>query len=300
MLRVLKPGRVAAIHVKDRILFGNATGTGMPTVDPFSDLTTAHMLSHGFQFFGRITVVTDVVRENNQTYRLGWTEQTKDGTKMGVGCPEYVLLFRKLPSDTSRAYADEPVTKTKAEYTRAQWQIDAHAFWRSSGNRLLTVDELAQIPVSDLQATYREFSRAAVYDYGQHVDLAKRLEERGKLPASFMVVAPGSWHPDVWDNINRMRTLNGEQARKELDMHVCPLQFDIVERIINRFSNPGELVLDPFGGLMTVPYMAVKMGRRGYGIELNEQSFKDGVAYLRLAEQEVGHPTLFELDTMEA
>lgn len=50
-----------------------------------------------------ITVVTDVVRENNQTYRLGWTEQCKDGTKMGVGCPEYILLFRKLPTDHSKA-----------------------------------------------------------------------------------------------------------------------------------------------------------------------------------------------------
>jgi len=67
LLRVLKPGRVAAIHVKDRILFGNATGTGMPTVDPFSDLTTAHFLKHGFQFFGCITVVTYVVRENAST-----------------------------------------------------------------------------------------------------------------------------------------------------------------------------------------------------------------------------------------
>lgn len=295
LMRVLKPGRVAAIHVKDRILFGNATGTGMPTVDPFSDLTTAHMIKHGFQFFGRITVVTDVVRENNQTYRLGWTEQTKDGTKMGVGCPEYILLFRKLPSDTGRAYADQPVVKTKAEYTRAQWQIDAHAFWRSSGNRLLTAEELADVPVSDLQAVYREYTRGTVYDYHEHVDLAKQLEHRGKLPASFMVVAPGSWHPDVWDDVNRMRTLNGEQARKELEMHVCPLQFDIVERIINRFTNPGELVFDPFAGLMTVPYMAVKQGRLGLGIELNDQSWRDGIVYLRLAEQEVDHPTLFDL-----
>ena len=70
LLRVLKPGRVAAIHVKDRILFGNATGTGMPTVDPFSDITVFHFIKHGFQYMGRITVVTDVVRENNQTYRL--------------------------------------------------------------------------------------------------------------------------------------------------------------------------------------------------------------------------------------
>jgi hypothetical protein len=295
-MRVLKPGRVAAIHVKDRILFGNATGTGMPTLDPFSDMTTAHFMKHGFQYFGRITVVTDVVRENNQTYRLGWTEQNKDGTKMGVGCPEYVLLLRKLPTDTSRAYADTPVVKTKQEYTRAHWQIDAHQFWRSSGNRLPTSDELRKVSVSDLQSTYREFSRQTVYDYHEHVKLADDLEALKKLPSSFMVVAPGSWHPDVWDDINRMRTLNGEQARKELQMHICPLQFDIVERIIGRYSNPGELVLDPFGGLMTVPYQAVKMGRRGYGIELNPESFKDGVGYLKAVEAEYAHPELFDLE----
>ena len=79
LLRVLKPGRVAAIHVKDRVLFGNATGTGMPTIEPFHALCIAHYMKHGFQYFGMITVVTDVVRENNQTYRLGWTEQCKDG-----------------------------------------------------------------------------------------------------------------------------------------------------------------------------------------------------------------------------
>jgi hypothetical protein len=296
MLRALKPGRVAAIHVKDRILFGNATGTGMPTVDPFSDLTTAHMMRHGFQYMGRITIVTDVVRENNQTYRLGWTEQCKDGSKMGVGCPEYVLLFRKLPTDTSRAYADEPVVKSKKDYPRSRWQLDAHAFYRSSGDRLLTIAELDQVPVSDLQKTFRDWSRANVYTFSDHADLAQSLEERGKLPASFMVVAPGSWSPWVWDDINRMRTLNGEQARKEIEMHICPLQFDIVERIIERFSNKGDLVLDPFAGLMTVPYMAVKMGRRGYGIELNDQSWRDGIVYLKAAEMDVAHPTLFDLE----
>jgi hypothetical protein len=93
-----------------------------------------------------------------------------------------------------------------------------------------------------------------------------------------------------------MRTLNGEQARKDLEFHICPLQFDIVERIIERFSNPGELVLDPFGGLMTVPYMAVKLGRRGYGVELNAQSWKDGIAYLKMAEDEVEAPSLFDFD----
>lgn len=295
LLRVLKPGRVAAVHVKDRVLFGNTTGTGMPTIEPFHAQCISHYMKHGFQYFGMITVVTDVVRENNQTYRLGWTEQCKDGSKMGVGCPEYILLFRKLPTDRSTAYADEPVTKTKEEYTRAQWQIDAHGYWRSSGDRLIAKEELEQISVDNLQQVYRKYSRENVYSYREHVELAKRLDENGKLPAVFMVVAPGSWNTEeVWDDINRMRTLNTSQSRRRKQMHVCPLQLDIVERIINRYSNEGDLVLDPFGGLMTVPMTAVKMGRKGYGIELNPDYFRDGVGYLQAAEDEMEMPTLFD------
>ncbi len=294
LLRVLAPGRVAAIHVKDRVLFGNATGKGMMTIEPFHALCIEHYMKHGFEYIGMITVVTDVVRENNQTYRLKWSDQCEDGSKMGVGCPEYILLFRKLPTDRSNGFADERVTKTKEEYTRAQWQIDAHGFWRSSGDRLVTKEELKSFSVDNLQRVYREYSRDHVYDYYEHVKLAQELDEMGKLPASFMVVAPGSWTWEVWDDINRMRTLNTDQSRRRLQMHVCPLQLDIVERIINRYSNEGDMVFDPFGGLMTVPMTAVKMKRRGYSIELNPDYFRDGVGYLQAAENEVETPTLFD------
>lgn len=295
LLRVLKPGRVAAVHVKDRVLFGNATGTGMPTIEPFHADCIEHYMKHGFMYFGMITVVTDVVRENNQTYRLGWSEQCKDGTKMGVGCPEYILLFRKLPTDHSKAYADDPVSKSKEEYTRAQWQIDAHGYWRSSGNRLISKDELKEISVDNLQKAYRKYSRESVYNYEEHVKLAKELDKDGRLPATFMVVAPGSWNQiEVWDDINRMRTLNTTQSRRRAQMHVCPLQLDIVERIINRYSNPGDVVYDPFGGLMTVPMTAVKMGRYGKGCELNHDYFRDGVGYLQAAENEMDELTLFD------
>ena len=295
LLMILEPGRVAAIHVKDRVLFGNATGTGMPTIEPFHAQCIEHYMKHGFQYFGMITVVTDVVRENNQTYRLGWSEQCKDGSKMGVGCPEYILLFRKLPTDKSNAYADDPVKKTKEDYTRAQWQIDAHGYWRSSGDRLISKDELKEFSVDDLQRVYREYSRSNVYSYEEHVKLAEELDKNDKLPATFMVVAPGSWNNlDVWDDINRMRTLNTTQSRRRQQMHVCPLQLDIVERIINRYSNEGDMVLDPFGGLMTVPMTAVKMKRYGYGIELSCDYFRDGVGYLQEAENEIETPTLFD------
>lgn len=294
LLRVLKPGRIYACHTKDRVLFGNATGLGMPSIEPFHAQTIAHYMKHGFQYIGMITVVTDVVRENNQTYRLGWSEQCKDGSKMGVGCPEYVLLFRKLPTSTLKAYADTPVEKTKEEYTRAQWQLDAHAFWRSSGDRLIKKEELESLPVDKMQRVYRQFSRDTVYNYEDHVALAKKLDADGHLPATFMVLAPGSWTDEVWDDVNRMRTLNMDQKLHNRQMHVCPLQLDIVERLINRYSNPGEVVFDPFGGIMTVPYMAVKMGRDGWANELNPDYFRDGLGYLQEADAERDVPTLFD------
>ena len=294
LLRILKPGRVAAIHVKDRVLFGSVTGYGMPSMEPFHSMCISHYMKHGFIYFGMITVTTDVVRENNQTYRLGWTEQCKDGSKMGVGCPEYILLFRKLPTDRSTAYADEKVVKDKEEYPLSQWQLDAHAFWRSSGNRLLNPDELAALKMSDRMQRFKEFSKVHVYDYDAHKELSKELEDRDAISKEFMTVPPASVNPDVWDDISRMKTLNTQQSRRRQQMHVCPLQLDIVERIITRYSNKGDLVLDPFGGLMTVPMMAVKMGREGYGIELNEDYFRDGLSYLETAEMEAEQPTLFD------
>jgi hypothetical protein len=111
LFRSLKPGRIAAIHVKDRIVPGGMTGLGFQTVYPFHVRCIEHYTKHGFGYMGMKTIVTDVVRENKQTYRLGWTEQCKDGSKMGVGMPEYLLLFRKPQTNTEKAYADEPVVK---------------------------------------------------------------------------------------------------------------------------------------------------------------------------------------------
>lgn len=296
LLRVLKPGRVAAIHVKDRVLFGNVTGYGMPSMDPFHVDCIQHYRKHGFIYFGMITVVTDVVRENNQTYRLGWTEQCKDGSKMGVGCPEYILLFRKLPTDTSRAYADDPVRKTKDAYSRARWQTDAHAFWRSSGDRHLTTDEITKYPVDVIGKMFEQWTLRDIYDYEAHVRIGEHLDAKGVLPSTFMLLDPASHNQDVWHDVNRMLTLNSNQRQRNMTNHICPLQHDIVTRIIERYSNKGDVVYDPFGGLMTVPYNAVKLGRYGVGCELNPEYFKDGLTYLNAADREIKIPSLFDFE----
>lgn len=300
LYRVLEPGRVAAIHVKDLLRYGHNSPSGILEVIPFSDMTVAHYRKHGFVYEGRITVVTDVVRENSTTYRLGWTEQCKDGSKMGIGMPEYVLLFRKPPTDRTTAYSDVPVAKDKETYSRMRWQVDAHQFWRSSGNRLLTPEEIGQMRTSDIFRWFKEHSLGHVYDNEGHVALGEPVEANGHLPSGFMLFPPASWHPDVWADVNFMQSLNAEQARKRLESHVCPLPFDIVRRLINRFTNPDDLVLDPFGGLGTVAYIAVESGRRGYSVELNPDYWRWSTKYLRDIEIKVGAPTLFDLLAYEA
>ena len=98
-----------------------------------------------------------------------------------------------------------------------------------------------------------------------------------------------------------MRTLNGEQRQRNLTLHVCPFQFDIVDRLIRRYSNEGDLVFDPFGGLVTVAVRAMALGRRGAGVELNPGYFADAITYCQAEERKQVMPTLFDaLDTTVA
>jgi DNA modification methylase len=301
LLRVLRPGRVAAIHVKNRIVpSGMVDGVGFQTEYPFDLDTVACFRRHGFHFVGRKTIVTDVVRENNQTYRLGWSEQCKDGSRMGFGMNEYLLLFRKAPTDASNGYADVKVTKEKAKYSRARWQFDAHGFGRSSGNRLLRPEELEHLPHDVIFKLFREHSLTQVYDFEHDVKIGEALAEKGMLPSTFMLLQPQSWADDVWTDITRMRTLNGTQSAAGREMHLCPMQFDIADRAITQLSNEGDEVYDPFGGLMTAPYRAIQLGRRGRGCELSAPYFADGAIYCKAAEREIGMPSLFALEDLEA
>ncbi len=307
LLRVLAPGRVAAIHVKDRIVPGGMTGLGFQTVYPFSDDCIAHFRKAGFAFLARKSITTDVVRENNQTYRLGWSEQCKDGSRMGNGLPEYLLIFRRPPSDASNGYADLPVMKEKRRwsaedaawtgdgYSRARWQLDAHGYTRSSGDRQLTPQDLAGLEAHQIFKLWKRYGLDAVYDFEHHVRIAEHLEERGLLPSTFMLLPPHSGDDSVWTDITRMLSMNTLQAAAGKEMHLCPLQFDIVDRAIAQYSMPGETVLDPFGGLMTVPYRALKLARRGVAVELNPAYFLDGCKYVEAAAREMAMPSLFDL-----
>lgn len=292
--RVLIAGRVACIHVKDRIQYSYQNGTSFTTISDFGAETSMHFKKHGFHLLGKITVTTDVVRENNQTYRLGWSEQCKDATKMGVGLPETIYIFRKAPTESNNAYGDIPVAKQKTEYTRPLWQLDAHAYWKSSGDRLLSSEEMANLPLDRICKYWKEHDLNSVYSYFKHLEICETLEDKGKLSAEYMTLPTHSNNESVWTDINRMLTLNANQVNKKKEKHICPLQLDIIERLVNRYSMKDETVFDPFGGLMSVPYVASKLGRKSRAHELKKEYYEDGLYHLKALEYKLSVPTLFD------
>src|SRR6202012_1653997 len=129
------------------------------------------------------------------------------------------------------------------------------------------------LPHASIFQMFKQHSLQNVYDFQHHVQIGEALEAQMILPVTFMLLQPQSWHPDVWTDVTRMLTFNGSQCRMGKEMHIGPMQFVLAKRVIVQMSNPDDIVLDHFGGLGTVPYWAVLLGRYGYGIELNPVSF---------------------------
>ena len=102
------------------------------------------------------------------------------------------------------------------------------------------------------------------------------------------------WASPVWMDIDQGNTLSYMQARDSNDeRHICPLQLDVIERCIELWSNPGDIVLSPFAGIGSEGYVAVTRGRRFIGVELKPSYYEVAVKNLRAAESESERVTLF-------
>lgn len=103
------------------------------------------------------------------------------------------------------------------------------------------------------------------------------------------------WARPVWLGINRTKTLNVAVAKEADDTrHLHALQLDFIERCIRLWSNPGELVVSPFGGVGSEPYMARKLGRRAWACELKRSYYDTAVTNLRRLDVEMSTPNLFD------
>ena len=141
------------------------------------------------------------------------------------------------------------------------------------------------------------------FSESERADAIKWAIGKGHTPAMAEAIADGMTIPveqwqelasPVWMTVNQTRVLNGRQARGEKDeRHICPLQLDVIDRCLKLYSNPGDLVLDPFNGISSTGHQSIKMGRRYLGIELKPEYARQGAKFLAMAESE--RATLFDV-----
>jgi len=195
--RILKPGRIVAIHCMDLPI--QKGKEGYIGLRDFSGMLIKWFQDLGFIYHARTTIWKDPVIEMQRTKALGLLHKQvkKDSSMSRVGIPDYILFFRNEGEN--------------------------------------------QIPITNTNIP---------------VDLWQKIAS------------------PVWYDIDYSRTLNYREGRaSEDEKHICPLQLDTIERIILLYSNPGEVIFSPFGGIGSEGYQAIKMKRKSISIELKESYF---------------------------
>jgi len=108
------------------------------------------------------------------------------------------------------------------------------------------------------------------------------------------------WAEAAWMDIRETNTLNVKDGKGEDDTkHICPLQLDVSERCVRRYSNPGDLVFSPFTGIGSEGYVAIKLGRRFYGCELKDEYIAAARKNLKSMEKRIAadkQSSLFDVD----
>jgi DNA modification methylase len=256
LYRITMPGRCCAVHVKDLPLFQNRDG--VMGIDPFSDDTVRAFLAEGWVLQSRVTVEKDPVVEMQKTNSHGllFKNWKQRAEVLRVGLPDYVLVFVK-PGECPQPVRHDPRDLT---YFGAK-PIEGWRFPSLPSRKTGEVNE------------------------------ALPIWQRYANPNWDDVVVPL-----VWSDINQTDVLNYILAKAEKDeRHLCPLQLDLIARVIHWKSNRGDVVFDPFGGVGSTPYKAVELGRVGWGVELKDSYWRHGVRFMQAIEAEVARPTLFDM-----
>ena len=203
--RILKPGRICAVHCMDLPI--QKGKHGFIGLRDFSGMIKDMFIDEGFIYHARTTIWKNPVTEMQRTKSVGLLHKTikKDASMSRVGIPDYVLFFR------NEGQNEIPITHQDTDPSKPDY-----------------------LPV----------------DLWQH------------------------YASPVWMDVNYSRTLQYRSAKDNNDeKHICPLQLDTIERIIHLYSNEGETVFSPFGGIGSEGYQALKMNRKSISIELKESYF---------------------------
>ncbi len=256
LYRLALPGRLVSFHCMDIPAMKERDGY-IGLKDFPGDLIRIFQ-SEGFIYHSRVVIWKDPLIEATRTKALGLMHKQlcKDSAMCRNGLPDYLITMRK-PGDNL-----EPIA-------------------RSNGlTGFIGEDEPRApkaAPVLKDSRKHRNISMAKTDPvYSHHV------WRRYASP--------------VWMDINQSNTLQKESAREEKDeRHICPLQLDVIARGIELWSNLGDIVFSPFAGIGSEIYQAIKMGRRGVGIELKESYYQQAVKNCIRAEIEANQVTLLDL-----
>lgn len=252
MARVTKPGRINAVHCTD--VFDNACRLW----DFPHEVIRLHE-KHGFQYRNRITIWKEPLKVRMRTMVKSLMHKliVEDSTQCFTAMPDYVLIFTRKGENKVPVTHDRGLTRYFGETPILPNILQA---WNNANETKFTPDEL-----------WEHLNKSFAY----HED-----PKSNKLSHYIWQRYASS----VWDDIRIDNVLPFRDSREEDDeKHVHPLQLDVIDRLVDLYSNPDEVVLTPFMGVGSEVYSPVSLGRRGIGIELKDSYFKQAVINLEHA-----------------
>lgn len=247
--RVTKPGRITAVHCTD--VFDNTCRLW----DFPNEIIKIHE-KYGFEYRNRITIWKEPLKVRMRTMVQSLMHKfiVEDSTKCFTAMPDYVLVFTKKGENLvpvvhpfgMNEYAGE--TPILPNILRA---------WNNANNSNLNEDEL-----------------------WEHLNKVNETDKITKLNHYIWQRYASS----VWDDIRIDNVLPFRDSKEEDDeKHVHPLQLDVIDRLVELYSNPGEIVLTPFMGVGSEVFSPVSHGRKAIGIELKDSYFKQAILNLNEA-----------------
>ena len=248
LYRVTVPGRLCAVHCKDLPLyFARDDAAGLKD---FPGEIVRRFQASGWTFHSRITIWKCPVVERERTNNNGLLHKTimRDRSQSRQGMADFLLVFRKTPGDGTMLSA-EPVTNEKGlENYVGLKECDP----RIRGSFHPSPNSRKSIALNDSINIWRRYAEP------------------------------------VWWDIDQMNVLNYKLGRDAKDeKHICPLQLDVIQRAIELWTNPGDVVLSPFAGIGSEGYVAIEAGRKFIGIELKTSYFAQAVKNLEIAEAKI-------------
>jgi DNA modification methylase len=305
MLRTTYDGRIAAIHVAD--VPARKSHDGYMGLKDFSGQVIRLFEKCGWIFTSRIPIDKNQQAQaiRTRSHQLTMTQMRKDRSWLRPALPDYILKFRKPGENKTPVrggmYGDEWIELANPNWPGDEMMgIVKHSYAQLSGIYNEIGDQILMhgtLPDNPRILAMLAQSAKVVDDWRRRT---AAFAENGHYPESEDACLDVGSHA-TWYGIEESDTLQGwQRARADKDeLHVCPLQLQTIERCIRLWSNPGEIVCDPFAGIGSTGYVALLHDRKFIGCELKTSYYNMAVSNLERGQRESKQEDLFSLAGIE-